>query len=289
MAASLTFGLPVYDGELFLDGALGSLLSQDYEDIEVIISDNGSTDGTEEICRAAAAADPRVTYLRQDTNRGGTWNYRRVLAASTSPLFSWMAVDDLKLPTFASSCVEALDADPDAVLAMTRTRLVDGDDVVFEDLNDAALGLDAETAHERLRNLYRSLAAHVMYGVIRRTALDRARPLLAMVGDDVVLLTELLCQGRAVVVDDQSFLQRRIPEQLSMQGHAQVTWHAPSGGVRFAFPQTRLNLELYRAVAVAGLPPGEKLRCWAQIGPGWVVPRWRGMARDVVTAVGIPR
>lgn len=143
MVASLGFGLPVYNGERFLPGALDSLLTQDYEDIEVVVSDNGSTDATEEICRAAAAADPRVRYVREETNRGGTWNYRRVVELSASPLFSWMAVDDLKLPTFASSCVAALDARPDAVFAMTRTGIIDGDDVVFEELNDADLGLDA--------------------------------------------------------------------------------------------------------------------------------------------------
>ncbi|MFE7407828.1 glycosyltransferase family 2 protein [Isoptericola sp. NPDC057559] len=287
MPPALSFGLPVHDGERFLPTALESLLDQDLEDIEVVVSDNGSTDGTEEICRAAAAADPRVRYHRSPTNRGGTWNYREVLARSSAPLFSWMAVDDVKLPSFASACLKGLDAHPEAVLATTRARLIDGAGVVFEDLRDTALGLDAGTAHERVRNLYRSQASHVMYGVVRRSALDRARPLLPMVGDDIVLLTELLCQGPAVVVGDQAFLQRRVPEQLSLQGHEQVKWHAPSARVRFAFPQTRLNLELYRAVATTDLPWREKARCWGTVAPAWVLPRWRAMARDVATAAGV--
>ncbi len=285
-APVLSFGLPVYNGERFLEGALRALLAQDLEDLEVVVSDNGSTDGTQEICRAVAAADARVRYLRAETNRGGTWNYRRVLERSSAPLFSWAAVDDLWLPTFASSCVRALDERPDAVLAMTRARLVDGEGAVTDGLGDADLGLDADAAHERLRRLFRSQASHVMYGVIRRSALARARPLRPMVGDDIVLLTELLCQGPAVVVDDRAFLQRRVPEQLSLQGQEQVKWHAPSARVRFAFPQTRLNLELYRAVATTSLPLREKARCWSRIVPGWVLPRWRGMARDVATAAG---
>lgn len=289
MTPALSFGLPVYDGEKYLTVALESVQHQDVEDIEIVISDNGSTDGTEEICREAARTDPRIRYLRSPVNRGGARNYMRVARPATSPFFSWMAADDIKLPTFASSCLAALADDGDAVLAYPRTQLIDAEGRVFEDLNDESLGLDAGSPHLRVRNLLRSQASHVKYGVLRMSALRRTRGVLSMVGDDMVLLVELLCQGTAVLVEDRSFWQRRHGEQFSAQAAGQVRWHAPSGSVRFAFPQTRLNLELYRAVAVSSLPVDEKVRCWAQIAPSWVMPRWRGMARDVLTAVGPAR
>lgn len=286
----LTFGIPVYNGEKYLPEALRSVQEQDLEDIEIVVSDNGSDDATREICEEAAAADPRVRYLRYPVNRGGAWNYRNVMEQTRSPLFSWQAADDVKLPGFARRCVEALDeAGPRAPFVCPRTQLIGADGAVFEDLHDEHLGLDAPTAHERVHNLFRSQASHVMYGVVRMNALRSTRGVIPMVGDDMVLLTELLCQGPMVLVDEHLFHQRRHTEQFSQQGDGQVRWHAPVGSVRFAFPQTRLDLELYRAVAVARLPIAEKARCWQAVTTRWVVPRWRGVGSDVRTALGVSR
>ena len=47
----------------------------------MVISDNGSTDGTEAICRQYVARDPRFQYHRSETNRGVSWNFRRAAAA----------------------------------------------------------------------------------------------------------------------------------------------------------------------------------------------------------------
>ena len=286
----LTFGVPVYNGEKYLPAALRSVQEQDLEDIEIVVSDNGSDDATQEICEEAAAADHSVRYLRYPVNRGGAWNYRNVVDQARSPLFSWQAADDVKLPGFAHRCIEALDdAGLRTPFACPRTQLIGADGSVFENLQDEDLGLGAATAHERVRNLYVSQASNVMYGVVRMNALRSTRGLMSMVGDDMVLLTELLCQGPMALVDERLFHQRRHSEQFSQQGENQVKWHAPDGNVRFAFPQTRLDLELYRTIAIARLPLGEKARCWQAVTTRWVVPRWRGVGSDVRTALGVSR
>lgn len=215
----LTFGIPVYNGEKYLPEALRSVQEQDLEDIEIVVSDNGSDDATQEICEEAAAADRRVRYLRYGTNRGGAWNYCNVVDQARSSLFSWQAADDVKLPGFARRCLEALDdAGLRALFACPRTQLIGADGTVFEDLDDVSLGLGAPTAHERVHNLFVSQASHVMYGVVRMSALRATRGLLPMVGDDMVLLTELLCRGPMASVDEQLFHQRRHSEQFSQQG-----------------------------------------------------------------------
>ena len=66
----VSIGLPVFNGEQFLPAAIDSLLDQTYSDFELVISDNGSTDNTETICRDYAAKDPRVRYYRSNRNRG---------------------------------------------------------------------------------------------------------------------------------------------------------------------------------------------------------------------------
>ena len=78
--------MPVYNGDDGLEGALDSLLAQTYEDFEIIISDNASTDGTEEICRRFSRLDPRVRYIRNDKNVGVARNYNRLFELSDRPL-----------------------------------------------------------------------------------------------------------------------------------------------------------------------------------------------------------
>ena len=68
---TLSIGLPVYNGENFLGAAIESLLGQDFEDFELIISDNASQDGTAEMCERYAAGDKRVRYYRCENNNGG--------------------------------------------------------------------------------------------------------------------------------------------------------------------------------------------------------------------------
>lgn len=284
----LTFGIPVYNGERYLPQALRSLQEQTSSDIRIVISDNGSTDATEEYCRGAAAADDRISYHRSETNRGGIWNYQRVLALCDTELFSFMAADDIKLPAFASATIAALDeGGAGTAFALPRTSLIDGDDVVYEDLNDLDMGMDASSAHERVGNMLRAQASHAMYGVIRMDALRQTRGIVSVLGDDMVLLAELLCAGRMALAPERLFLQRHHDAQVSVQGVASSSWFAPGQKGNRSFAETRTNIELYRGVGHSTLPRSEKLRTWAALGPAWVFPRWRAVLRDIANAAGI--
>ena len=68
--------IPVYNGERFIAEAIESVLDQTAGDLELIVSDNASTDGTEVICRGYEASDPRVRYMRATQNVGAAMNYR---------------------------------------------------------------------------------------------------------------------------------------------------------------------------------------------------------------------
>jgi len=284
----LTFGIPVYNGERYLESALGSVQEQDLADIRIVISDNGSTDATEEICRTAAAADKRIAYHRVAENQGGIWNYQRVSELCETELFSWMAADDIKLPDFARVTIAALDeAGPGASFACSRTRIINGDGVIYEDLGDLGMGLDAPTAHERVGNMLRAQASHVMYGIVRMSSLRRTRGIRSVLGDDMVLLVELLCAGSMALAPEQAFLQRRHDAQVSVQGAGASSWFAPGQRGDRSFAETRTNIEMYRGVSHSELPFAEKVRTWGTLGPSWVFPRWRAMARDVANAVGV--
>lgn len=91
----VSIGMPVYNGEKYIREALDSLLAQTFTDFELIISDNASTDATEAICREYAARDPRLRYVRQSENGGGTANFQFVLDEAVGEYFMWAAFDDL--------------------------------------------------------------------------------------------------------------------------------------------------------------------------------------------------
>src|SRR5215218_525857 len=110
-------GVPVYNGEEFLAPALDAILAQDYADFELIISDNASTDGTQEIARQYAARDPRVRYSRNETNIGAVGNFNRVFALSTGKYFMWAGAHDLRHPSMLSRCIAVLEEDAEVVLA----------------------------------------------------------------------------------------------------------------------------------------------------------------------------
>jgi glycosyltransferase involved in cell wall biosynthesis len=95
MIPTVSIGLPVYNGEKYLRQSLESLLGQSFKDIDLIISDNASTDGTSVICQEFANKDERVRYFRHSINRGPVWNFNFVLQRAKGTYFMWAAHDDL--------------------------------------------------------------------------------------------------------------------------------------------------------------------------------------------------
>ncbi|MCL1871579.1 MAG: glycosyltransferase family 2 protein [Promicromonosporaceae bacterium] len=279
----LTVGVPVYNGESFVAETLEALLAQEYRDIVVVVSDNASTDGTRAICEAFAARDPRVRYHREEVNRGGAWNFTRVLELAGSELFAWNAADDVALPGHLARCVEALDAHPEAPLAFDRVQLIDAGSRVFDELGDADLDFTSPHPHERLLHFLSRQAVHIEYGVWRTEFLRDIGGEPEYRGGDVVLGAALLLRAPAVLVPQQLFQARRHAEQGSrLRGVlAQMRENRPAVRFTLALPQTRILAELVRAVLHAPLGTRERLRCLRAVWVGWAWPRRRSYAGDV--------
>lgn len=90
----VSIGMPVYNGEKYIKEALDSLLTQTFTNFELIISDNSSTDNTQEICQMYATKDSRIKYIRQQKNIGVALNFEFVLNMAQAEYFTWAASDD---------------------------------------------------------------------------------------------------------------------------------------------------------------------------------------------------
>ncbi|WEV28731.1 glycosyltransferase family 2 protein [Streptomyces sp. 71268] len=171
----LSIGLPVYNGEEYLAESLDALLGQTYEDFELVITDNASTDGTRDICRAYAARDSRVRYIRLPRNIGAAPNHNHVFTQCRGELFKWASHDDLYARDLLRRCVEALDERPEVILAHADQAVIDGDGKVKVPY---AYTLDTASprAPERFRSMLFEPGGDDFYGVIRADVLRRVKP-----------------------------------------------------------------------------------------------------------------
>ena len=179
----VSIGVPVFNGERFLEQALQSLVTQTFSDCEIIISDNASTDRTGEICRAFAAQDPRIRYYHNVVNRGASWNFNRVLELAGGEFFKWAAADDICAPEFLARCVAALDQSPEAVMAMTKVAEIDESGHIFDSITVPGNTLvpaipSGAPAHIRFRQTIRP--DHIcinIFGLIRSDMLRQVGPM----------------------------------------------------------------------------------------------------------------
>lgn len=240
----VSIGLPVYNAEKYLWLAFESLLAQDYGNIEVIVSDNGSTDATAEVCFRYAAKDNRIQYYRNDTNVGAAKNFNRVFKLSSGKYFMWAAHDDVWDPSYISKGVAMLEAYPPAVLCCSTIKFIDenGGDRNYPFTDMSTPGMNVQ---QRIHVLLNSNHCCYIYGVMRREALQKTRLVTDMYGPDVVLLLEMLLLGEFIKVPEVLFYYRLPWNVKNLQEH--MTIINPLKAVP-ATPYSDLARELLRVV-----------------------------------------
>jgi len=196
----VSVGVPVFNGERGLSRCLEGLLRQDYPNLEIIISDNGSTDATPAICERFARSDPRIKYSRSFENRGATWNFNRVFELSSGTYFMWAGHDDDREPSFVSACVAQLERFQDAVLCQTHTAAsVEGrEETLYVARFDTFEGKPQVV--ERYRETLERLPAVAIYGMYRSSAVRKTKLLRAVIATDLAFVRELSIHGRFVQV-----------------------------------------------------------------------------------------
>jgi glycosyltransferase involved in cell wall biosynthesis len=208
-APLVTIGMPTYNGAKHLAQSLDSLLAQDYPNCELLISDNCSTDETEEIARGYAARFERVHYLRHETNRGAAANFNHVLGRARGTYFMWAADHDLWATTFVSRCVALLEENPKSVLAHSETMLTSMDGRPIEVMDDR-IELKDESALSRYERLIWNIGAcNMVYGVSRTEPFRRAGGFADVFGPDLLLLARLVLEGTVERIEEPLYFRRQ--------------------------------------------------------------------------------
>ena len=199
MSHLVSIGLPVRNAGSRVTEVVHSVLAQTYPDLELVISDNGSTDDTEDVCRALAKEDDRVKYHRQPENIGLMNNFIYVMRHATGTYFRWIGDDDRVRPEMASRCAEVLDADPRLVLVTMGIEYTARDGVVSTGgyYDGTALASDdpADRFAEMMRLLNTShLAIDPLYAMMRREVVA-AIPRRNMLHEDEIFAGKLALAG----------------------------------------------------------------------------------------------
>ena len=280
----VSIGLPVHNGENHLGETLETLLAQSYANFELVISDNASTDGTEEICRTYAAADPRIRYFRNEENLGASRNFNRVFQLSSGEYFKWAAHDDLCAPEFVARCVEVLESDDSVVLSFSRSKEIDGEGVVLREYESKPR---FGSPQPRIRFHECVCVSHpqiAVFGLFRTGILKRTRLIGNYSSSDRTLLGEIVLHGRFYEIPEFLFYKRDHAQQHWRQyptRRSREVWYDPARAGKLTFPHWRLLQEHLISIHLAPLSRYDRLACYATMAK-WVRKYSKHLARNVV-------
>ncbi|HKR50350.1 MAG TPA: glycosyltransferase family A protein [Pseudonocardiaceae bacterium] len=256
--------LPVRNGEEFLAETAESVLAQDHERLELIISDNASDDRTEEICRKLTQSDHRVRYHRQQRNIGLLNNFAEVQRLARGEFFKWIGDDDWLAPAYLSCCLAAFDKDPRLILVTTQQRYVSADGM------SQTLPYDRTELHspqpdvrfaEMLRLLTEShLLLDPLYGLMRLPVVRRI-PRRNMLREDETFAATMALAGPFGHVSE--ILARRRTRPFTRLPVLAERLDVPRWRARMA---TALQCRaLLHAIEQAGLDPRQRRRARAAV------------------------
>lgn len=283
-------GMPVYNGDLYVAAAIQSILDQSLESFELVICDNASTDGTENICRDFAAADERIKYHRNPTNLGAHPNYNLTFHLSRGRFFKWVPHDDVLHPEYLESCVQVLAETPNTVLCQTGYDYIDevGHRLGVDNAKlEGSDSFDVAARFAAVTNLVHT-CYHVM-GLFPRDILADSILLPSFHGADRALLAQLAVRGPfahiprpLLSVRDHSGRYTRAKNRPADRAR----WHDSSFAGRFSLPTWRLYGAYWGFVTDAATPRSDRIRLGLVLLKWWFV-NWNAarMAVDVIATI----
>lgn len=278
----VSIGLPVRNGERYLEASIESLLAQTYPDIELIICDNASVDGTADICRRAAARDTRVRYHRNDSDIGGAANHNLTFTLARGRYFRWAAHDDVVEPELIERCVKVLEADPDVVLCHTDLAHIDADgrEIGRVSRNHGA----SARASERFAAVAGARDfCEESYGVVRSEVFGSTRLQQPYTGSDRTLVAELALRGRFANVEECLFHKRLHPQNAYVDWRTRMAWFGDAYRGRVTLPFWVQLTDYGRAVRRVPLTSSERWRCHGVL-MRWIASHAQNLGKDVVVA-----
>ena len=270
---ALSIGLAVRNGRNVIKRCIESILSQDFTDLELVVCDNASDDGTVEMLDDYVRADRRIKLSANQANIGANENMRRVLDASRGTFFRWISADDWLEPRCLSTCVRALENRPDAIGVTTwfTIHTPDGSTRCEEYQGEYPTSPDPVRRFQRMLWFFHAGDGKYdpIYGIFRRDGLMRCHPLRPSEQTDWLLSAEMALLGPIIHVDDRlANRTRAYPRGVDRAAFRRRL--DPVRGEQLRTYPRRLYRELYALAVSADLSEAQLRRCKWVLRRFWI-------------------
>ena len=278
---AVSIGMPVFNGEAFIEQALGSLVAQTFREFEVIVSDNASDDKTVEICQAFSDEYDFIKVFRNDKNRGVSWNFNNTFNLSCGKYFMWLSHDDVLHERYIERCIEAIEARKDTRIVYSKIQVInaDGDAIPFDkELKD----LDDDDIAVRFRHCMspQPYNQSVIYGLMRRADLAKTTLYGDFVAADRCLVAQLALRGKFYQIPEYLFYRREHAQNF--RGDSEnLRAHMPETMKWFAFPEWNVLRQHVRTVRTFPAPISVKSRLYYEI-VRWSIFRGKKLGSEVL-------
>ncbi|MBE7474452.1 MAG: glycosyltransferase family 2 protein [Anaerolineae bacterium] len=287
----VSIGLTLFNGEKYIRETIDSILSQTFTNFELIISDNASTDSSQQICEEYAAKDERIKYYRNVKNLGVAPNLNRVFELSSGEYFKWADHDDILAPDFLMRCVEVLDNYSEVAVCFPKTKLIDENGVFIGDY-DPLPKTDSRKAHIRFGNLITAPDGRAIQtmgltrsSLLKKTVMNRSYP-----ASDEVLLANLALLGYFYEIPERLLFYRIHPKQ-STKGvlaseRARVLFFDTSLKGKIVLIKWPYLKDCLLIINQAPINVYERILCYFQVLK-WLLIRknFRSMTKDILLAI----
>jgi len=291
---TVSIGLPVYNGENYLERSLETILSQSFDDFELIVSDNASTDSTRKICESYCKQDDRIQYNRSEKNMGAAWNFNRAFELSSGKYFKWAAHDDMLAADFLLRCVETMERDHSVVLCHSEIEIIDEQGRPIKNhphgsanINQYLSNINCVEPHLRFADLIKYVHPCIdIFGLLRSEVLSQTSLIGSYIGSDRNLLVELGLLGRFHRVPECLFFSRMHEKRsIKIVNRISVTkWFDTSSRKRIVFHVWKNGFEYFKSVQKANLSFSQKLKCYSHLCK-WVFTYRKRLSNDIKLAV----
>ena len=197
----VSIGIPTYNRAELLKRSIESALSQDYKNIEILISDNASTDKTQIVCQHYVQKDVRIKYVQHSTNRGPGENFSYVLLNATGQFFMWLGDDDWLDSNYVTRCVNQLINDETFSLVSGLAKYYKGDINCYD---GSVFNLLSNLWWLRMISYYWQVADNGMFYGVMRTHQIRQVKMVNTMGGDWLLIANIVFMGKVKVFPDIS-------------------------------------------------------------------------------------
>jgi len=213
----ISIGIPVFNGEDSIERTIRSLLLQDYTNIELIVSDNGSTDSTSRIVESLAQQYPTISFYKSNKNRGLIWNFNRVFELSKGEYFMWASHDDEHASNFVSRCIDEIQKRPSAALCAPNTLATWGKDHSSIWISSLNSFVDKTETKSRYLETLKNFPAVALYGIYRSSYMKKTNLLPKVIGGDLLFIQNLSVYGDIIGFNEVLFTynQREIWQNVT--------------------------------------------------------------------------